>query len=496
MSERDFNAALDAIEREATARANVTDGTASPADVAAIRRALADRIMADESAPPHVRVLAEAVLDLLVDPAPERGELLAVIEQADADVAETATAGFSACPADYRRRSREPALIAGIRSLWAEYDAINVQLQNTQADYGTLEHEAEGLRAEIKRGRDFAAKLQVNALSALEPLRAQLARMEALVAANSGIIDSALATTARNAIAERDALRVDLECAQIQVKDRGESFAARTPLVKAARALSATWYAMSGKDDLANRTIEVIREVDALVDSRPIEKNAAEKDGATHDAITEPAHAAEGVAAERDAYRAMIADLLASAHPHPTEHPTMTKQWARARELLKNGPGDKKLREPGCTCHQEEGDSPCPVHPNADAAEVVDVYVGGAKVGEATQTSTGIDPGSFVRTAPDPDLATHACPSCRTHHRVDEFKLQTIVEVTVEPSRTDPMGGESRAELDAHRWVGERARVVSWSQFAGPLRYRIETIDKRFRANADPCHLAAVARAT
>ena len=42
--------------------------------------------------------------------------------------------------------------------------------------------------------------------------------------------------------------------------------------------------------------------------------------------------------AERDAYRAMLCDLLASAHPHPVEHPTMTKQWARARELLKNGP--------------------------------------------------------------------------------------------------------------------------------------------------------------
>jgi hypothetical protein len=42
---------------------------------------------------------------------------------------------------------------------------------------------------------------------------------------------------------------------------------------------------------------------------------------------------------ERDAYRAMLCDLLASAHPHPTEHPTMTKQWGRARELLKNGPG-------------------------------------------------------------------------------------------------------------------------------------------------------------
>lgn len=45
-----------------------------------------------------------------------------------------------------------------------------------------------------------------------------------------------------------------------------------------------------------------------------------------------------GLESERDAYRAMICDLLASAYPHPVEHPTMTKQWNRARELLKNGP--------------------------------------------------------------------------------------------------------------------------------------------------------------
>lgn len=41
---------------------------------------------------------------------------------------------------------------------------------------------------------------------------------------------------------------------------------------------------------------------------------------------------------ERDTYRAMVCDLLSSAHPHPKEHPTMTRQWDRARELLKNGP--------------------------------------------------------------------------------------------------------------------------------------------------------------
>lgn len=46
------------------------------------------------------------------------------------------------------------------------------------------------------------------------------------------------------------------------------------------------------------------------------------------------------VSSERDAYRAMVCDLLASARPHPIEHPTMTTQWARARELLKSGRGD------------------------------------------------------------------------------------------------------------------------------------------------------------
>jgi hypothetical protein len=40
---------------------------------------------------------------------------------------------------------------------------------------------------------------------------------------------------------------------------------------------------------------------------------------------------------ERDAYRTIVCNLLTSSHPHPVEHPTMTKQWARARELLKNG---------------------------------------------------------------------------------------------------------------------------------------------------------------
>lgn len=37
---------------------------------------------------------------------------------------------------------------------------------------------------------------------------------------------------------------------------------------------------------------------------------------------------------ERDAFRAMVEELLKSAVPHPIEHPTMTRAWARARALL------------------------------------------------------------------------------------------------------------------------------------------------------------------
>jgi hypothetical protein len=34
------------------------------------------------------------------------------------------------------------------------------------------------------------------------------------------------------------------------------------------------------------------------------------------------------------ALRAEIVNLLASAHPHPVEHPTMTAAWQRARAAL------------------------------------------------------------------------------------------------------------------------------------------------------------------
>ncbi len=43
---------------------------------------------------------------------------------------------------------------------------------------------------------------------------------------------------------------------------------------------------------------------------------------------------ARSLVAERDQFRAMIVDLLASACPHPGEHPTMAQAWTKARALL------------------------------------------------------------------------------------------------------------------------------------------------------------------
>lgn len=74
------------------------------------------------------------------------------------------------------------------------------------------------------------------------------------------------------------------------------------------------------------------------------ERDAAEERLAAIDPTYQRDHTRQGqhsiaeLTAERDAYRAMICDLLASAVPHPVEHPTMTKQWARAKKLLKEGP--------------------------------------------------------------------------------------------------------------------------------------------------------------
>lgn len=42
----------------------------------------------------------------------------------------------------------------------------------------------------------------------------------------------------------------------------------------------------------------------------------------------------DGLALERDALLAVVQAMLASAHPHPVEHPTMTAAWARARRVV------------------------------------------------------------------------------------------------------------------------------------------------------------------
>jgi hypothetical protein len=156
---------------------------------------------------------------------------------------------------------------------------------------------------------------------------------------------------------------------------------------------------------------------------------------------------------DRDAYRAMVCDLLASASPHPTEHPTMTKQWARARELLKNGPDEAQRKaehavvDAAIAWAKDEDIDAFPEVVEAEFSpaekalvlavmklrggglgtiadaiasdedsserEIVDVYVGGRKVGEARSDEYGVDAGSFVRTAPDPEPATPAgCFRC------------------------------------------------------------------------------------
>lgn len=68
---------------------------------------------------------------------------------------------------------------------------------------------------------------------------------------------------------------------------------------------------------------------------------------------------------ERDAYRATVADLLASAHLYPVEHPAMTAQWDRARLLLKSGPPSPR---PARTI---TGESPeqLTARPDAEAAQ-------------------------------------------------------------------------------------------------------------------------------
>lgn len=73
------------------------------------------------------------------------------------------------------------------------------------------------------------------------------------------------------------------------------------------------------------------------------------------------------------------------------------------------------------------------------------------------------------------EIATDSCPSCGVHHPLDEH----------------PVGAKRWLRLDDHR----PARVLSWSQYGGPLSYRVELLDQNdefgqpVRINCRPCEL-------
>lgn len=64
---------------------------------------------------------------------------------------------------------------------------------------------------------------------------------------------------------------------------------------------------------------------------------------------------------ERDAYRSMLCDVIASAVPNERDHPAMSKAWKSARELLKNGPIPTEhdwLACPDCRALSKSGHEP------------------------------------------------------------------------------------------------------------------------------------------
>ena len=70
----------------------------------------------------------------------------------------------------------------------------------------------------------------------------------------------------------------------------------------------------------------------ALIDEQSSELIAAFEE------ISKFAARAREESRERDAYRSMLCDLVASNRTHGPASCTMTRAWTRARELLKNGP--------------------------------------------------------------------------------------------------------------------------------------------------------------
>jgi hypothetical protein len=54
--------------------------------------------------------------------------------------------------------------------------------------------------------------------------------------------------------------------------------------------------------------------------------------------VDPPERGIRQLAAERDAYRSALCDVVASASPNRRDHPTMHAAWEKARALLKDGP--------------------------------------------------------------------------------------------------------------------------------------------------------------
>jgi maltose-binding protein MalE len=76
-------------------------------------------------------------------------------------------------------------------------------------------------------------------------------------------------------------------------------------------ALVIAWHTKRDPESLADLILRIEREAE--------ERTARERDALTSQVAT---------------MRAEIVNMLASAHPHPVEHPTMTAAWQRARAAL------------------------------------------------------------------------------------------------------------------------------------------------------------------
>ncbi len=125
--------------------------------------------------------------------------------------------------------------------------------------------------------------------------------------------------TLRAELAEARMLARD---AQIQAMDRGASYQAiSAELAEAHEALTAA----RAEVEQLREQFEVERQ-QSEADKDMLRRNHRIQCDRRNEALT-----------ERDAYRAMLCDLLASAHPHPVEHPTMAEAWGCAREVLRTG---------------------------------------------------------------------------------------------------------------------------------------------------------------